>query len=354
MASTIDFGALTLNSEEARAASEAIFEKSFVAPEISNVHGIVTGITMDRYIPIFGQYGLVGKINPGSCSVNTGITAIPTSQKQWTPKLISDRIVHCQDDVDDLLKIWKNKQKALGTWEDIDNEMLAFIQDSAVNAIKQMILRFTSLGDTSEDTVANGGNLTNGTTKAYFTALNGLWQQIIADQAGAALSYRHTITENSGVTYAAQNALAADAAYNALVAMYENVDDRAFEGTPVFQLTKGLYHNLLSFYETKSFEFTLDRVENAAPQLSFRGIPVIVRKDWSRFIQAYFDNAVTLYLPHRAILTDINNIPIGTSDTESLTSFDSFYDKKDKTWNIDIAVKIDQKNLLEYELACAY
>ncbi len=353
MASTIDFNALTLNSDEAREVSQLIFKKAYVAPELSSVHGIVTDVKIDRYIPIFGQYELVGKLNPGSCGVNS-VTPLVSSQKQWTPKLISDRIVHCQDDIPDLFKAWKNKQIALGTWEQIDNEMLAFIQDSVLNALKQAILRLTPLGDTAEDVIANGGNLTAGTVKGYFTVLNGMWKQIWNDQAGAKVSYRHTITENSGVTYAAQNALAVDAAYNALVALYENIDDRAFEGTPTFQLTKGLYNNLLSFYETKSFEFTLDRVENAMPQLSFRGIPVIVRKDWSRMIKAYFDNGSTLYLPHRAVLTDINNIPVGTSDTESLNNFDSFYDKKTKTWNVDIAAKIDQKNLLEEELAVAY
>ncbi len=358
MASKIDFSSLTLNSDEARETSQLVFESTYSRPEIKDTHGVQTGVEMDRYIPILGQFGLLGKIDPAGCSVNTEAGQIPVSQKQWTPKLISFRMAHCQADVPNLLKFWKKSRIAAGTWEQVDDEMMAFISDRVIDAMIQNILRVADFADTEASPVGDGtGNqlLTAGTTKTYFNMLNGLWKQIFIDQAGAALIYRHEITENTGITKNAQLTLADNAAYAAFKAMYENIDARAFEsGTLVYQVTRSLFNNWIAFLEDKSLSFTLQRTEEGTNRYTFRGIPIVVRNDWDRIIAAYHDLGATYFLPHRAILTDINNIPIGTSDEESLTSFDSFYDKVTKQWYIDAAYKIDMKILLEYAIACAY
>lgn len=355
MASKIDFSGLTLNSDEARETSQLVFEQTYARPEIANVHGIQTGVVMDRYIPILGQFDLVGLIDPGSCSVNTETGQISASEKQWTPKLISYRLAHCQADVSNLLKFWQRARIAAKTWEEVDNEMLAFLTDRITEATMQAILRLSSFGDTAADTVANGGVLTNGTTKGYFTPFNGLWKQVFTDQAGSAVSKRYEITANAGGTYVDQQNLGDADALNMFRYLYNNIDARAFEGQNlVFQITRSLFNNWQDFLEDKSLVFMLDRTEEGATKWSYRGIPIIVRHDWDRFIRTYFDNGTSWYLPHRAILTDINNIPIGTSDEESLTSLDAFYDRTDKTHYTDVAFKLDQKNLLEYGIAVAY
>ena len=359
MASKIDFSTLTLNTDEARETSQVVFEQTYARPEIAQVHGVMTGVEMDRYIPILGQFGLVGKNDPGSCGVNTETGQIPVSQKTWTPKLISFRLPHCQDDVPDLLKFWKKDRIAKKTWESVDNEMMAFINDRALDATVQSILRIADFGDTDASPVGDGaGNelLTVGTTKTYFNMLSGIWKQIFTDQALATpLTYRYTITENAGGDKATQLALAADRALLAFRAMYDNIDPRAFEsGQLVFQVTRSLMSNWQSFLEDKSLAFMLERAEDGSTKWTYRGIPIIVRHDWERIIRTYHDLSTTYYLPHRAILSDINNIPIGTSDEESMTSLDSFYDKVTKSWYLDVAYKLDAKILLEYALASAY
>jgi hypothetical protein len=355
MASTIDFSTLTLNNEEARSLSECIQEQVYSKPELSRVHNVQTGVEMDKHIPILGKYTMVGKLDPGSCSVNAEAGTIPTSEKTWTPKLISGRIGHCQADIDSLLKFWKKSRIAAKTWEDVDNEMMAFINDRVGDVILESILRITEFGDTAAEVIASGGHLTAGTTKTYFNMLDGMWKQIFTDQAGSALSYRYEITENSEATYAAQLALAADKALLVFRNLYEKCDSRILESnTPVFQVTRTLVNNLQSYLEDKSLGFTLEVLEGGKQQFRYRGIPIIPRYDWDRMIQTYHADGTAYYLPHRAILTDINNIPVGTSDAESLTSLDSFYDKTLKTWYIDFAYKIDQKNLQEALLAVAY
>lgn len=358
MSANIDFSSLTLNTEEARDTSDLVFEQLWVKPELEQAHAIKTGVEMDKYIPILGQYGLFGKNDPGSCSVNDETGTIPTSQKTWTPKLISFRLTHCQDDVPDLLKFWKKSRIAANTWEDVDNEMLAFITDRALDATLESILRIADLADTDASPVGDGAGdetLTAGTTKTYFNMLNGMWKQIFTDQAGSALSYRYTITENAAASKAAQLALGDTVALTALRNMYNNIDARAFDGQNlVIQMTRSLWNNWNDFLEDKSLVFMLDRTEDGSTKMSYRGIPIVVRSDWDRMIRTYYDNGATYYLPHRMVMTDLNNIPIGTSDTESMKELRSFYHEKDKKWYMDVAYKIDQKNLLEYNLACAY
>jgi len=355
MASTIDFSSLTLNTEEARDVSEVVFEQTYARPEIRDAHAIQTGVEMDKYIPILGQYGLVGQVDPGSCGNNAETAQVPTSQKQWAPKLISFRMTHCQTDVPTLLKFWKKSRIAANTWEEVDNEMMAFITDRVGDAVTQSILRIADFGDTAAEVVGSGGNLTAGTDKTYFNMLNGMWQQVETDQAGSALIHRYTISENGEASKAAQLALATGRALAMFRDMYNEIDPRAFEGSNlVFQVTRSLFNNWQDFMEDKSQVFQLDRTEAGTTKWAYRGIPIVVRFDWDRFIKAYFDKSTTYYLPHRAILADLNNIPIGTSDEESLTNLESFYWLKDKKHYIDVAYKLDQKILQEYPVAVAY
>jgi hypothetical protein len=355
MASVIDFSSLTLNSEEARNLSECIQEQLYSKPELTQVHDVQTGVEMDRYIPILGKYGLVGKVDPGSCAVNAESSQIPVSQKQWTPKLISGRLTHCQADIPNLLKFWKKARIAANTWEKVDNEMVAFINDRVLDAVLESIFRISEFGDTAAEVVGSGGYLTAGTTKTYFNMLNGMWKQIFTDQAGNAYAYRYTIDENALGSKALQLDLAADRALAMFRAMYENIDSRAFDGNNLkFQVTKTIMDNWWAYLEDKSLNFSIAEVQDGISKMRYRGIPIIERKDWGRTITAYHNLGDTYYLPHRAILTDINNMPIGTSDEESLNSLDSFYVQKDKAHYIDFAYKIDQKNLQEVLMAVAY
>lgn len=354
MTAAIDFSTLTLNSEEARSVADLVFENVFAKPELEAVHAVMTGVEMDKYIPILGNYGLVGKVDPLNCGTNTA-GQIATSQKQWTPKLISFRIAHCQSELPALLKFWKKSMVAAKTWEEVDNEMMAFITERATSATLDAILRIADFGDTAADVVAKGGNLTAGTDKTYFNMLDGMWKQVFTDQAGAALIHRYTIDENAEATKVAQYTLASDRALVMFRDMYDNIDPRAFEGGQlVFQVTRSLMANWQAYLEDKSLAFTLSQAEKGSTQYSYRGIPIVVRQDWDRIIKAYHDLGNTYYLPNRAILSDLNNIPVGTSDSESLTTIDSHYDKTDKKHYLDVAFKIDMKILLEYATAVAY
>ncbi len=357
MAALIDFSALTLNAEEARSASECIQEQVYAKPQLTAVHEVMTGVEMDRYIPILGKYGIVGKADPGSCGNNDITTQIPVAQKKWEPKLISGKLAHCQADLPDLLKFWKKSRKANGYTEEVENEMMAFITERVMDAVLESIFRHAEFGDKAADVVAEGGQLTAGTVKTFFNVIDGMWKQIFTDNAlgAAAKSVYYTITENALDSTAKQLELASDRALLMFRYLYSHADSRIFEGNnPVFQVTKSLFDNWQDMLEDKSLIFSLDRTEKGSNKWSYRGIPIVVRNDWDRTIKAYHNLGATLFLPHRAILTDIANIPIGTSDSESMSEFKSWYSMDDEKHYIKFAYKIDQKNLQEELIAAAF
>lgn len=353
MASAVNINDLTLGPKEATQVDMAVFEKAYNRPELKDAHDVRTGVQMKTQIPIFGQMGDVGKVSSG-CTPNAGGT-ITTTQKYADPALVDFRVEHCEGDVDQLFKLWKRDPIALQTWENIDDEMMGFIGGRTLEALYSAILRISSFGDKTAKLVANGGVITAGQDIGLLTMIDGIWKQIFAAVTAGTITNHYTITENALSTKTAQLALASDTAVTALRSLYNNADPRMFSFPNVkYQITRSLLGNMYDYLEDKALGFTLDNVVNGIPQFKYRGIPIIVRDDWSNNIIKFEDNGTTFNKPHRAILAPISNIPIITSDNESLSNFASFYDKVSRKHYIDVAFYIDAKVIEEYAIGAAY
>ncbi len=350
MASLIDTADLTLNPQEALTVSEVVFEKVYNKPDLNAAHVVQTGVQMKTQIPFFGLLGAVGKKSV-ACTPNTSTEKVNLTEKYWDPELIDFRLIHCQNEISSLFKLWKKAKEANKTWENIDNAQVAFITERTIDAAMEAVLRITQFGDKSAALVANGGYITAGTDLDLLNMINGLWQQIFA----SATIKRYTIPENAAATKAEQAALATDRALTILRYLYNNIDARAHKaGNLKFQVTRSLVNNWQDYLEDKSLGFTLQVTEDGKENWRYRGIPVIVREDWDRNIATYNNLGNTFLYPHRAILTPIENIPIGTSDEGSMKSLDSFYDKVTKSHYMDVAFYLDVKVLEEYMIAVAY
>jgi hypothetical protein len=346
---------LTLNIQEATQDSDLIKVNPYLNPEIIAVHGVQTGIVMDKYIPILGQIEDIGLVDPGTCGVNTYTGNFPVSEKTWTPKTISQRIPLCVDDIPAKLKFWREQQKIIGRWENISKPLEQYVLDLAGLAVSRAIIRIAEFGDTAAALVANGGYITAGSTVGLFTMLSGMWKQIFVDGAlGTPLIPRYTITENSGGDKAAQLALAADRAYEVFAFLTEAIAPEALSGSNMIQCTKTLWDNWVRYIESKSGAYMPELLQDGMSKTQFRGYPIKVRPDWDRLIKKYHDLGTTYYFPHRALITDINNMPIGTNDTESFSALDVFYDKVSKKVYIDVAWNEDLKVLQEVNMVVAY
>lgn len=356
----IDHTNLTFEPEEARTTADLVFEDVFVKPNsITDVHDVTTGVVMKKRIPILGSYGDLGKVDNGDCSSNVSTGQIPSSEKMWEPVPVSFRIIECNEKVPAERKFWRSNGDWKDRWEDQSSEEVAYVTERLTDATYASVLRISEWGDTDASPVGDGTgdeNLTVGTDKTLFNMLDGMWKQIFTDQAlGTPLTFRHTITENGLASKALQMALGATAAVDAMKDLYEGIDSRARKaGNLVYQATSGLFFNYMTYLETNSLAFTLEVLEDGKQALKYRGVTVIERADWTERIETSFDLGTTYLFPHRMILTPLSNIPVGTSDTNSMESIDSFYDKKEKSHYMDVAYNIDMKILLEYALASAY
>jgi len=354
MASEINLSGLTINEQEALSVSEAVFTKSLMKPELAKVHDVMTGIQMKMQIPIYGRFGIVGKKSLGSCNVNAETVASVATEKFWDPELINFRLTHCQEDINQLFKMWKRNASALKTWDTMDPGQEEFLVDLTADATMESILRITSFGDESAQNVTSGGHITDGVSVLYFTMIEGLWKQIFTAVA-AGTTIRYQITENGAATEADQFNLASDRALKVFRNLYDNIDTRAFrDGKLVYQVTNSIMLNWQAFLEDKSLSFMLDRTEDGVTTYSYRGIPIIVRYDWTNNIKSYFDTGTKLYLPNRAILGPTSNIPIGTSDESNLSDMNMFYDPVTKKLLTDVAYYIDCKLVEDFMTAVAY
>jgi len=356
MAGIIDFTALTLNPEEALSLSEIVFEKVFENPTLTEVHEVVTGVIYDKFIPIFGKLGMVGKASTHGtgCGVNDSDAEIPTSQKKWSPKEISTRLTHCKKDVPELFKAFKRRVKALDSYDLEGSEEMQFLASELIESMLEAIWRIAWFADTTADNVSGGGVITDGIDVEFFDMIDGLFKQIFTAVAGGSIK-KISIPENAGTTYVAQDNLPIDRAYEVFKAVYNGADSRlrGVKGAKILA-TDSMIANWIDFMEDKSLTFQTERAEKGTSKLTFRGIPIVKMDIWDRMIRAYEDDGSAWHLPHRVVFTIPQNIPIGTMDEESMQEVDSFYEKKDKTNILDAVWTEDAKLIQEYLTIVAY
>lgn len=353
-----DLTNFTMNTREAEGVSKLIFIAVITGGKLADFHEIETGIEHDTQIPFIGNLGMVGKALTG-CTRTVNGTDIPVTEKVWTPKLIGDRLMHCAADINPLFKIFKRAQKVNPDFFDrIATEEFGVIVAKVQLAMEQMLNRLVWFGDTAADNVTNSGSITDGVDPAFFTPINGLWKQIIADVAPG--SDQHiNIAANEGVTKAAQDTLADGYGLTLFRQMFNAMDARFFEivqmgGQPKFLVTRALMQNYWDKLEDASLAFTLQETKEGTSKWSYRGIPIVVRNDWDSNIRANFDNGTVWELPHRALLTTAENIPVGTVSEEDLTALRSWYEMKDTANYVDFDLKLDTKHLLPHLTVAAY
>lgn len=349
--------ALTMNPEEAQSVSEAVFERVITGGDLERFHDIVTGIEHKTQIPFIGNLGLVGKAI-STCSRGENPGTIPMTEKFWDPVLIGDRFKHCALDIPQLFKLFQKAKRVNPDYYDkIGSEELGVIVAKIEQAMTAMLNRLVWFGDKAAKNVTAGGVIKDGVDIAYFTPIDGLWKQIMTEIPNIAPNYV-AIAKNAGNSYANQ-ALADDTALSIFREMYNKIDARFFQAIeegaqPEFLVTRELFQNFQDQLEDKSLVFTLAEAKDGVTGLSYRGIPIKVRYDWDNNIRAYQDDGTKYNLPHRALLTVKENIPVGTLSTEDFNTLESWYEKKDKANYIDLDLMLDAKFLLPYMAVAAY
>jgi len=350
MASLIDVSALTLTKEEAKEIGSLILEKAFVEGELSSVHAIETGIQHDMQIPFAGKIADSLKVASG-CTPNAG-TGVAFTDKVWSPKVYDTRWEHCAGDANKLFKLFQKAQRMNPDFYNrVASPEMGVIYSLIEQMLKENLPNKIWFSDTAAADVTGLGVFTDGTDVALYNVFNGLFKQIFADTNVPKV----TISANAGASYVLQ-ALGTDAALGIFTAMVNGADSRLLEdGTAQILATRSLVDNYRNTLRTKTLGAGfIEIVEGGKPQLYFDGYKVVTMSQWDRTIKAYQDNETTLNLPHRAIFTTPDNIPVGTLSSDDFGKLDSFYDQYRKSNVIDVAFSLDAKHLESYMTVAAY
>lgn len=357
MASAINNATFTFNQEELKDWSKVINELTFGDPELNRLHDIQQGIKYNQQIVFAGRMGLMGKAVTG-CTPNA-VSGVTFTEKSWTPVDEDFRLEHCSADVDAQDKLVRQMAKMnpdfYNVIEGSQSAIGSFLVAKVIDGFNENLLRKVWFSDTAADTVANAGVLTNGTDKAYFNTFDGLFKQIFGD-IGVGDDNYVSIAKNGGATYVLQ-ALAAGEAIAVLKSMYNKADSRLIaSGLAKFYVTRSIWDGYLNDLESTQNSGAGNTFinENGQTTLTYRGIEVIKMDIWDRVIKAYEDNATTLNLPHRAVLTTPMNIPIGTLSVDDFGKVEAFYDMYHKVNVIDGIYTIDAKYLENYMTVAAY
>jgi hypothetical protein len=355
-AGIIDPTDLTFNGKEAMSLSETVYENVFEKPGIRQLHAIMTGIKAKQQIPFLGLMGLVGK-KKGACDITPNPNGISMSEKFWDPSYVTDRFEECWATLKESFFIWglKNgikKEDLTGT------DFAKFFEERLSDAMLESVYRIAWFGDTAGDTISQGGDITNGTDTDYFTIIKGIFAQLY-DIVIANPARRTTIARNAQATYANQLFDATDTTNDVATKIFQNLK---FEADYRLRSKSGLVIistlSLIDQYErertSKDLEVAYMRLENGMDAVKVGGIPVIPFQLWDRYIDAYYNNGTKWLNPHRALLTTVDNIPIGTEEEGNLAEMDPFYDKVNKKYICDFGYNIDAKVLKDEEVQFAY
>tara|TARA_R110002167_G_scaffold81296_2_gene222680 strand:+ start:13022 stop:14083 length:1062 start_codon:yes stop_codon:yes gene_type:complete len=353
MASNINISALTLAAEEATEVSQLILEREFVNGALSQNHDIHTGILYKTQIPFAGKLSDAVKKSTG-CTPNAG-GAVALSQKYWDPEIFDVRFTHCAADLSKLFKLFQKESRINPDYFNKDgSQEMAMIYSLVAQMLRETLPVKVWFSDTAADDVDGSGVFTSGTDLDLYNVFDGLFKQLFASITDGS-TYHVDIAKNAGANYAAQ-ALAADDAYNTLLAMRNKADERLLEDPAAkFYITRSLADNYRDTLRTKTLTAGfIEITENGKSQLMFDGIPVEVMYVWDRTIKALQDNETKWNIPHRALLTTPDNIPVGTVAESDFETLDSFYDKTLKSNITDVAFSLDAKFLETYMAVFAY
>lgn len=361
MATGIDLTGLTLNPIEVQDIQDFIIERVFEHPQIKAIHDMQTGINVKQQIILAGQFGKTGLKKAASCDRQTSGAQSALTEKYWDPKGIEDTLVVCAAELDPLFKAYYSKVQRYKELYDITGtDLEVFYAIMLEESIVKTIWRAAWYGDTA---VAAAGAGTAGLVSAanvkFYDYFDGLWKQIFAAVTATTVN-RVTITENAVTTSKAnQLTLAAGAAVAYLKSVYEAADVRLRNNPEAqFLVTRELFDNYIDYLEDKGIVYDIDIMQNGLQAVKYRGKKVVnMETVWCIDEREDFVNNTTdnvYYLPHRIVLTDKMNIPIGTLSESDFEELEQWYNIDERQNKTAYGFTEDAKLIEEYMITVAY
>ena len=340
----LDFTKFTFSAEEIRAVKELLWDEVIQAPEVSLIHTIFEGIEYDKEIGFIGKGGLVGVAQQtGDGDPVAQAYSISTRKIKWTPKGWEILIHQKRVDIEATAAVYSMKTGT--SYNDFtSSDYMNIILEALATSVKDFIIRLFWFNDTAEDNIANGGKLTAGIDKKYFTMIDGFWKQLLL-QITVNPKQKVAIAENAAATYALQE-LAPASAKTALQGLrYKAPLQTRNSKTAMILCTQTVYDANEQSLQGTVIESMYTNLTEGVKVLKIGGIPLFPVPTWDAMIGEFYDTGAKLNNPHRALFISKDLLAVGVDSISSFGDMKVWYNDDQRKVKTEAMGKADAKIL---------
>lgn len=341
-------GQLTFTPNQVRQFGEIITKELIAAPEHEQFLTIKEDIVAGDKIGFATQIDKITKAYSG-CDPTFPSRSVTLTEDAWAPAKVEILHKECLDNLETMFAVYlKNKGVDAENWEGTD--ILDFFMEMVLkNGPKRDFHRIVWFNDTDAANVSDSpaGVITDGSSLTDYNLIDGIWKQLIAITV-ADSARKVTISKNAQATYADQLFNSTDTSNKVASTifrdLFQKADPRLKADAGKFILcTRSLADQYENELESVSVNSSFEMIMPGISMLRRKGIPIFAIDIWDDIIAADFDNGVSYYKPHRAVLSTKANLMAGIDAKSSLDKWLLHYQPNERNNYIMGGYKVDAK-----------
>lgn len=332
---------------------ELILEPTITSPDLTQILTITDDIKAKKDILFAKQFSKVTKIDTG-CGTVPNTPGMNVEKLTWDPIPLEAWIAECGPDFEGTFMAWglgvgykrPDLQEAsiklangISDTAQLRNYWNEFVQDTMEQAIRDDIFRIGFFGDPA----ITAAQLTVADDVKNYNQLRGLWPQIIALATTYAQVRAYTIAANQTADQELEEAESRTIFRSLMVGADRRLLSGAF-GTPIILATQSIIDNWADYRESKNLETSFELEVTGLVGPKYRNVAIRPMPEWDEILQADFNKAGKVNLPHRAVLTTKENLQLGFDSYDAATKTQGWFNLESKythrrgNWKMDAKV----------------
>ena len=335
------FTNLPLSPENLKSLRDAIIKKVL---DDENLRRVLTikRVRTGEPLAIIGEMDAVGHAGAG-CNPTYEQIGIGNSLQRWALGAWEIALEICYKDFEGTMAEYALRAGTpIGDLTGTD--IMAIYLELLETQMRRMLWRLAWFGDTTAQTIANGGVITNTEDVTLLTPNDGLWKRLFAI-ATANASQKTAISANAAASYAAQKSAMLAAGYatglvdNILLDASSKVNGA---GAATLFINKKfadyLAHDIKVTYKDN---LPFERIFDGFYIGYYNGVEVAAIEAWDYLIDKYENTGTKWNLPFRAVLANPANLLLGVDKDDPISTPDIWFEKKDRMNYVYATGKID-------------
>lgn len=348
------FQNIPLQPENLDSLREAVIKKVIDDEDIRKV------VTIKRVkngapLAVIGEMDAVGHAGAG-CNPTYEEIGINNALQRWALGAWEIALKICYENLEDTIAEYSLRTgTAIGDLTGTD--FMAIYMELLVTQVKRMIWRFAWFGDTAAATIANGGNITNGTDVTLLTTCDGLWKRLFAI-ATANASQLTPISANAAASYAAQKSamMASGYATGLVDTILLDASSRVnANGEATLFVNKKfadyLAHDIKVTYKDN---MPFERIFDGFYLGYYNGVRIGAIETWDYMIDTYENTGTKWNKPFRAVLANPANLLVGVDKENPVDDLDIIFDRVNRMNHIYATGKMDTRVAMPDNVHVAY